>query len=121
MAGAVLMDTSKYIGNEYSDKNCWQLVQWVYQDEFGIILPDLSTPSEMIGDVFTKIDLGMEQVGDVLVFTTGEMKTHVGVVSDPFAGIMLHSNDGTDCCLARYRAWTWKEKLRSIYRHIALQ
>lgn len=117
-----MIQVGHYLQTRYEDKNCWELVCEVYQNEYGIKLPKLTSASEMIEEGgWTRVIPGGEREGDILVFKTGANKTHVGMVIDPKLGQMLHSQEGVNTCLQRYRSPTWERRLRSIYRHRAMQ
>lgn len=110
-------NVGRYIQCEYVDKDCWEMVRWVYKDDFGIDLPPVEDAVQLVerGDMFP-VEQGEEQIGDVLVFR-GTGRPHVAVVTDPKAGLMFHTVEGTNACEVRYRDSEWRHRLKSIYRH----
>lgn len=112
------MDIAPYIGRTYESMDCWELVRELYVNEFNIKVPRLSADREMIGD-WVLIRLGYEKPGDVLVFKMGILRRHVGVVIDPTAGYMLHTESQANCHVEKYTDRAWKDRIQKIYRHKA--
>lgn len=94
---------SKYIGLPFEDCangpdsfDCWGLVRFVMENEFGILLPDLSYDTsdknrnrfvDQYRPFFTQLD--KPQHGALVLYTPDRRRTHIGVCID--GTDMLHT------------------------------
>ena len=117
------MNVARFIATPYAELDCYELLQRIYEDELGIVLPDLDDVYQVATVPGWKRIDGSPQEGDVILFYPGsnEMKKHVGMVIDPARGKMIHTTAETDAVVERYTGPVWKGRLKAIYRHKALQ
>ena len=117
-------------GRSRQGLDCWGLVWLLYQEVYGILLPDYADLYEE-GDVYKakvlealieprkntwdKIEIGEEQPGDGILFTGKGSVPHVGVVVKP--GTMVHIEEGTFVSIISYSGIAWKPRLREIRRY----
>jgi cell wall-associated NlpC family hydrolase len=112
-----------YVGIPYQEKNCWQLIQLIFAEQWGVTLPDFDvtvrgTAIDTIfasGIVWQAVDPQAVQIGDVVAITGGRYVRHVGLVVAP--GVMLHSQDGTDSVIESYESFVWRQRVGGFYRH----
>ena len=111
-------DLTQWIGIPYDQLTCWELVQAVYLDTYGVDLGPAEKQVEGIRDgEWQPIRLDKEKPMDVLVFHTFNDEPHVGLVLGH--GKFLHTQAGVDSCIERYRDLRWKARIRNIYRRSA--
>lgn len=131
------MDIRKYLaipfrdhGRDWDGVDCWGLVQLVYREELGIVMPDLgdlysdayargevdATVEQAAGEAWTQtVCRGEERPYDVLVFRRGGLKTHVGLWLEP--GRMLHALEGAGVVAERFDGIQWSRKLQMVLRY----
>lgn len=109
----------QYIGIPYEEMDCWDLVAYLYSNEFDIDLGDREAQAQGIqhGE-WIEIDIGEERKHDVLVFSDSSLHKHVGICLDH--GKFLHSIAGLNSCIDSYKRTMWSGRLRKVYRHKAL-
>jgi probable lipoprotein NlpC len=126
---------TELIGTEFKDRgrdlsgvDCWGLVILVYRKLFGltIIDPDVSAmDSQEAADHFLEqsllwkeIPIGLEKMGDVVLFRDGRFVSHAGIVVK--LGLMLHTRIDLPTCIEHYDSGVWKTRLSGIFRHAEL-
>lgn len=135
--GKEMQKFNQYIGIPFKPKgrdrnglDCWGLLCLIYQEQFGIELPDYSEEYEedLDGQViagiveeeissWTEIPKGQERLGDgVLLRIEGE-PMHVGMVLRK--GMMIHIMRGIDSVTENYRSRIWKRRVLGIYRYLS--
>lgn len=118
-----------YVGRSASEYDCWGLVQRVYREVLGVELPSYSgtivtaeerrevaalVDHERARPVWQKISPDAIKPFDVLVFSRGGVRSHVGLAVD--AHRMLHVIES-----ARVEDWRgpiWSRRLKAVYRHV---
>lgn len=135
----------KYVGLPYDDFNCWELVRYVYDSEWGVALPEYAgdyldeEESEIISALIAgesskpetwtvvakKQDSNLVQFmppkeGDVLWswIASPRHPSHVGVVVDET--LMLHTRKATGAIVQSYRDRITSPKVEGIYRHVRM-
>jgi cell wall-associated NlpC family hydrolase len=130
--------TKEYVGIPFKDKgrghegvDCWGLCRLIWEDRFGLSLPDYlgtygkSIDSKDVSRVISyngpnsgswnKIEKGKEVIGDGVLLRIGGFPTHIGLVLSP--GWMIHCINGKDSALERYDTMGWRHKVVGFYRH----
>lgn len=117
-----------YIGLEWQELDCWQLVTKVLNEQFSILLPDLNVGAKL--DIDTKEiqyenerkDWRLEwkqveepQEGDLVLFAQSGVTFHIGLVID--SNSFLHSTEATGCVVEKLSDSFWKSRLDSFYRY----
>ncbi|CAB4122403.1 Endopeptidase, NLPC/P60 domain containing protein [uncultured Caudovirales phage] len=109
--------------------DCWGLFNLVWSEQFGRPLPDYdgimwrkgASPAEVSAGAstycsrFAIIPDGEERVGDAIMFRMRGHPFHVAMVIAP--GWMLHVEEKTDSCVARYRSIHWETRIVNFYRY----
>jgi probable lipoprotein NlpC len=116
---------SAFVGLPYAQVDCWHLVRAVFAERWGVELPDWTVdrqglPVETIlteGPAWVLVAPDEARLGDVVAITKGSVVYHVGLVVAP--GWMLHTLEGLDSALERYKSFLWRHRLAGIYRHPA--
>jgi cell wall-associated NlpC family hydrolase len=127
---------AKYIGLPYADKgrgpssfDCWGLVRYVLQQEFGITsLPDYADRYTSAGDrnsvssaVSAGLALGWHQVtspasGVLVILRVAGRPWHCGLaISDR---LMLHTLEGVNTCVERLDSAVWSKRIEGFYQHV---
>ena len=131
------LDIRKYLGIPFADHgadrsgcDCFGLVQLVYREELGLVLPqlgdiygsayarqevDAAVKAAVCGDWTVDVTGGPYLPWDVLVFRRGRDECHVGLYLWP--GTMLHILQGVDSCLERYDGTRWGRMFCRAIRH----
>ena len=108
---------SNYISIPYEEKNCWQLMQSVYAAEYGIHVGSVDEqPKNMKHREWVDVieeGLGIRE-GDVILFASSATKKHVGVILNH--ELMLHTTEGANACIERWKSHAWEHKIVSVYR-----
>ena len=135
------MDVRKYIGipfkdggRDFSGLDCWGLVRLVWQEEKGILMPDMG---DAYSSAFARGEVGEtaklleaenwnidvtdqpRQELDVLVFSFASVDLHVGLWVAP--GEMLHVMKGMDTAIERYDKMKWAKRLSRVLRPAGAQ
>lgn len=114
--------------------NCWCLVRWIYQHELGISLPtyledvdqsvDLESQLPALNAAFVAgaqswapVPAGQHKPFDVVLMRRGHHACHVGIVTKPREGRMLHIEHGIMACLEDYATGYWARRVVGVYRH----
>lgn len=136
------MNIRKYIGIPHIDGgrdietglDCWGLVRYFYNDEFGIELPeyksittiekDYRSTSEKIlmTDCYrnfkymnpSNTDIDDLRYGDILIFTIGGQPIHTGIFIEK--KLMLHSNANSSG-IEGFTGIKWNKRIHSYHRH----
>ena len=109
------MNYLDYLGIEYSEYNCYELLRLVYEKELGIILPNFQAEKIINERVDNWIEIESDfKIFDVLLFSRGNGR-HVGIVVGD--NLMLHTVNNKNSCVERYDRKQWKNNLISVYRH----
>jgi hypothetical protein len=123
-----------YIGIPFLEKgrtraglDCWGLIRLVWLERLGVALPLWcegyaatdpcdETAGHLAGcaRAFAEIPAGQERPGDILLFRTGQLLSHVGLCIG--RGEMLHILEGIDSCTQNYRSPMWARRLMGVYR-----
>lgn len=116
------MNFKKYIGREYNDYNCFDLVKEFYKDNFSIEIknyfeggpvPDRAAVSSLIisnkGDF---VEVQNPVFGDIVVIKLYGIECHIGVVVDK--GMFLHSTRGVGSNMERLERY--KKLIAGYYR-----
>jgi len=112
---------------EYWD--CWGLVFYVAEKEFGINYPSYSeqytTPLDykelknLIGHEsttnWTEIEQGNEKPGDVIILRLRNMPIHAGLVVKK--NKMLHVYNGIETAIEDYTRLQWKHRISGFFRY----
>lgn len=101
---------AKYVGIPYEagargpvNYDCWGIIQLIYQQEKGIVLPELAGLSaEKLAEIHNAIvvesqswiDVAVPTEGCVVCMSTGSIMHHVGVFIESNGGRVLHSKPG---------------------------
>jgi cell wall-associated NlpC family hydrolase len=109
---------AKYISIPYEKKNCWELVESIFNAEFGISIGPVEDQRGHLRardwiDVIYE-DLGVRE-GDVVLFRSSVVSRHVGVVLNQ--DLMIHSIKGANSCIEKWKGPLWDNRLESVYRH----
>lgn len=124
---------SDYIGLKFSEKgrdrngvDCWGLVRLIYDEKFGIALPDYSdlysntTDDEsiqaLVDDKHNQhwMDVDKPISGDIIFIKMNGMPTHVGIVTSE--GYMLHCLKGIGAAQEPYNGMKWRNKVVGFAR-----
>jgi cell wall-associated NlpC family hydrolase len=135
------MDIRKYIGipfkdggRDFSGLDCWGLVRLVWQEEKGILMPDMGDAYSSafargeVGETAKLLEAGNWNIDvtdqprkelDVLVFSFASVDLHVGLWVAP--GEMLHVMKGMDTAIERYDKMKWAKRLSRVLRPAGAQ
>lgn len=121
-------DLSKYIGVPYRERDCWNFVRWFLNEQYGLLLPELS------GDIVFDFDdqsiqyenerkdwrvewrqVERPQAGDVVTFACNGVVYHVGVMIDEKR--FLHSTEDSMSVLEKLTDSFWQPRIDGFYRH----
>lgn len=103
-------------GRDKHGCDCWGLVRMVYANQFGIDLADRADEADLVHtDRWVEVYPSMQELGDILMFSSGAFKRHVGVCLD--RTWMLHANTNMNSVVERYDTVLWKSRLKRIYRY----
>ncbi len=136
----------RYIGIPYDERgrgpdkvDCYGLVRMVWENEFGLDLPEfggeygpgpdnVKEERQRVAQCFreygyatgdwTPVAPGEERCGDGVLLRLMGFPIHVGVVVAP--GMMLHCERGFDSALDRYDGMRWQKRLVGFWRHKSL-
>jgi len=114
--------------------NCWCLVRWVYLQELGITMPTyleevdqsvtLESQLPALNAAFVAgaaawrpVPAGQHKPFDVVLMRRGSSACHVGIVTKPAQGRMLHIEQGINSCLENYAGGYWARRVVGVYRH----
>jgi len=114
--------------------DCFGLVRWVYLRVLGIELPtyleevdqSISLNSQlpalhtafMAGaSAWIPVPAGQHRPFDVVEMRRGSIICHVGIITKPEAGRMLHIEQGINSCLEDYASGYWARRVVGVYRH----
>ena len=129
----------RLIGIPYEDRgrslegaDCWGLARLACEMLTGKDLPDyLSTyvtaeAPEQVGKAFAEqqkdearyapVKRGEERAGDIVLINIAGWPAHCGVVVRP--GFMIHTLQGHDSALERYRITKWERRIHGFWRPI---
>lgn len=132
------MDLSKYVGIPFRDGgrgfdglDCWGLVLLAWQEERGVLMPDMGDEYSSAferGDVsglfgkYTAQNWNEDVTAlprrelDVLVFRFGPLELHAGLWVGQ--GEMLHVMQGMAAAVERYDTFKWGRRLSRILRPV---
>ena len=113
-------------GRDPSGWDCWGLLRWVYQREFGIVLPSYVGGYESIDDhqgvfiVFEDqarswVEVADPVPGDAVWCAVMGFPCHVGIYAGE--GSMLHVMPRRDTTVERIDRPAWQSRIRSYFRH----
>lgn len=111
-------------GRSRAGVDCYGLVELVYQERLGIVLPEFMGYGDPLSDAAaTMIDEGREDwvkvslpsLYDCVLFRVGGRPAHIGIVIRP--GWMLHSARGKDACFEDYRRPLWRSRIEGFYHY----
>jgi len=106
---------SAYIGQPYSQANCWEFVRQVYNDMFAIPVRRLASEVDM-RDWFI---VRTPEAGDVLVFERGKER-HVGIALDK--RLMMHASKEVGAVVIEpYTTAAWVDQWKWACRHKTLR
>lgn len=117
------------LGRDRSGLDCYGLVCLVYQEQFGIELPDYcgryggDLMSQEVQNLFA---LGMESPhwspveklprdGDVVILQVQGHAYHVAIMLDRWR--MLHAREGSTVTIERINSTMWRKRILGYYRH----
>lgn len=122
--------SAAYVGLPESECHCWELVRRVYAAELGIELPryegtvlsagerrevEALMAGEAANHDWRALDIASRaQPFDVLVFTRGGIRSHVGLAVSNHA--MLHVAGSAR--IERFRKEPWDIRFAGLYRHL---
>jgi cell wall-associated NlpC family hydrolase len=113
-----------YIGRPYAECDCWTLIQTIYHEQFGLVIPEAPGGSDPLagGNLWAAemarwqlIPPGQEQQGDILAFQHPRLGWHAALVIEP--PYMLHTEPTLDSVWERYDRSGWERQCMGIYRH----
>jgi len=108
----------RYLSISYDECDCWQLVRKVYSAEFGIDVGGVEKQSSKMKDNewidVVKEGIGIRE-GDVILFKRSILNKHVGIILNH--ELMLHTTNGSNSCIERWKSPAWDKRWVSIYRH----
>lgn len=116
-------------GRTRAGVDCWGLLNLVWAERFGLMLPsydgplwqkgasakDVAAAASAFSANFKQIEPGQEREGDGLLLRMLGVPLHVALVVAP--GWMLHVEDNNDSCLETYRSFQWEKRILGFYRH----
>lgn len=123
----------KYVGLPFETRgrgptgyDCWGLVQYVYREELGILLPDYSDDYQDEGDKNSISEVFAQERGkwtrvedpkplDCVMFNIYGRPVHIGVVAT--AEFFLHSPENDLSRLERFGDRIWARRIEGFYRH----
>jgi cell wall-associated NlpC family hydrolase len=116
----------KYIGLEFEDYNCWQLVALIYKREFNIEIPTYedeyknALDRDAIAEIYARelqvwVKTDEPKVPDVVVCRVKGQPWHAGTMVTP--GIMLHTQRHLNAIIEHYDRFTWKNRIIGFYRY----
>lgn len=129
------MNIANYIGIPYLDGgrtpeggDCWFLIWYIYQKEFGILLPSFSTVTyygtgkEELG---TTIEEGLKKwkripeeeatFADIIIFKICNHCAHVAFFLEKEK--MLHLCEGYNSVVENYNSAMWRKRIEGFYRY----
>lgn len=126
------MDVCKYIGLEFEDNgrgpkyDCWGLCILIFEEEFGIQLPDFSDQYLNAHDAYNIPLLVAKErpewrkvkdpkPGNVVLFNIGGYPVHVGVVVGQ--NRMLHIAKGINASVERFTSKKWNKRIEGFYAY----
>ncbi len=104
---------NRYVGIDYAQQNCFDLVRSVYEDIFHIEMLDID------GERARRRAGGWHRIikprpGDVLMFRSATTAKHVAINLD---GVyMLHADRTAGTVIERWRQPVWQQRLCGVYR-----
>lgn len=122
----------KYIGIPYSaygkrpGLNCWELVEKVMIDEFGIVPPHYEYDDDYrkVDSLFVSelqrwqhIEYDDRRPGDLILLIVQGVPIHLGILIDQ--NLMLHTLPGIESVCEDFTRQPWKNRISGIYRWIA--
>jgi cell wall-associated NlpC family hydrolase len=129
---STMPDFGRYIGIAFKDHgrgfdgcDCWGLVRLVYQNEYGIKLPDMGPIYEKVTDEKGMMKLYVSelpswekveipQIGDVVLLRACGLPIHVGIVVSE--NQMLHIEIKIDAVIERFDSALWGRRIEGFYR-----
>lgn len=116
-------------GRDRDGIDCWGLLQLVWREQFGAVLPSYDGPlwqrgasAEEVARAaseysrqFTEIEPGQERPGDGVLFRMMGSPIHVAAVVG--RGAMLHVDDSADSCVEDYTSVRWSRRILGFYRY----
>ncbi len=101
-------------GRTYSEVDCYGLCYLFNRDVLKKEIP-IYASYQNNQELFTKIRLGKEQIGDIISFNIKGFPTHVGVVLSK--GTMFHIIENRKPIVESYNNIKWKKRVDSIWRY----
>jgi cell wall-associated NlpC family hydrolase len=101
----------QYGGQSLEGTDCSSLVQQVYQDAFGILLPRTSVEQAQIG---YKVPKKSHKEGDLVFFKINSKTRHSGIIIDK--GKFLHASTSKGVIISSLNDPYWKRKFIQIRR-----
>ena len=131
-------------GREGDALDCWGLIRAVYAHELGIELPSYSkslfsaSAAARRGDAakslhqkfsqhiiedseWYEVPEGSEQALDAILIRQLGVPIHAALVTNSHIGLMLHTEQGIDSVVQRYKTFQWSSRIVGFYRHGAIQ
>ncbi len=126
----------KYIGIPYIEggrdskgADCYGLLRLIYQEQFGIEIPEYShvawvkdcDEKQLESDIEDRkqewqlIDSGSEKIGDCILLKIAGVPIHLGMVVA--SGVMVHCARGHDSAIERYDSNKWQKRIEGFFRH----
>lgn len=139
----MIVDLKKYIGVPHvahgvsleTGVDCWGLTREFYRLEFHLLLPEHIVEYQFGEDGKLKQDSADEAIkcylqnqaegfidvekpgfGDIILFRTGALITHIGVAINHKA--MLNSKNGIGVCMEEFTNRYWNRRIEGFYRHV---
>lgn len=120
-------DYRPFIGAAYEPPTgCFRLVQRVFEDAYGILMPDCDAalrPGRDARAARFQLELAARCApvaepteGDLVILNIGGRPSHIGVVTDP--GWMLHSYSGGSAVIESYNDMRWRRRVEGFYRYV---
>lgn len=115
-------------GTNRNGLDCYRLVVLIYREKLGIELQDFV--GVFVGDTLASMrkvarlmrsekqkwqKVEKPQRYDVVLFRSGAMAYHVGIVVDHKR--MLHISDGIDSTIDEYTGIEWRNRVEGFYRY----
>jgi len=111
----------KFVGIPYEDKDSYELVQYFYDDIFGIkleklygsIRPTKKETEQLVNDQLEGFEeVTTPRMGDIMLIRIVGLTCHIGVYIDE--NRFLHSRQGVGSSLERFDKWT--KRIEGYYR-----
>lgn len=118
-------------GRSRAGLDCWGLCRLIWQEQWGLVVPDYSEGYATAEDaraiaglirgelpLWRPVPLPDARPGDALVLRILSQPMHVGLILDP--PWFLHIEKGIDSVCERWDSIIWEKRIIGVYRHAGL-